>query len=365
MKTLMAALTTLYLAMSPGAAADFKIGNWNIQTLTYSGDPHTVFPDDYVRTPNDLSDLRKWRDQVGADVYFLQEVTSPAAIDEIFPVSAGWQHCISGQYAKDQENGVGPTCTQTGETAARPTGNSRAQYTAVAWRSQAGLSVRPVVDYEALNVRSVDSLGTIRDVRWGLDVTISAGTTTLRALVVHMKSGCFDDRINFRLFSVDPSTTAPVKDACDTVGRQMFPLHAWIAARQAAGDAWMVVGDFNRRLDAGAGRNQDEVWQALTAFSPGFNGVDRDGRQDIAIYRAPYKTPSACWADTSNSLPATLADSDDYNMLPIEFFLFGNNARNELDPSSEHQITWLPSTPADRKRLSDHCPSVMTGGASK
>jgi hypothetical protein len=140
----------------------------------------------------------------------------------------------------------------------------------------------------------------------------------------------------------------------------MFPLHAWIAARQASNDAWLVVGDFNRRLDAGAGRHQDEVWQALTAYSPGFDGRDRDNRQDIVIYRAPYKAPSVCWAETSNSLPATLAESDDYNMLPIEFFLFGSTARAKLDPSSERQIAWTPSTPSDRKRLSDHCPSVMT-----
>ncbi|MGM5058300.1 hypothetical protein ACD589_26985 [Rhizobium sp. 814_E9_N1_1] len=342
------------------SAADVKLGNWNIQTLTYSGDPHTVFPDDYVRTPSDFADLRRWRDQVGADVYFLQEVTSPAAIDEVFPVAAGWQHCISGQYAKDQGTGSGPVCTTSGNTAAKPTGDARVQYTAVAWRSQAGLNVSPVADYTALNVKSADSDGTIRDLRWGLDVTVAAGSTSLRALVVHMKSGCFDDRVNFRLFTVDPFTTPPAKDACDTVGRQMFPLHAWIAARQAAGEAWMVVGDFNRRLDAGAGRNQDEIWQALTAYSPGFDGRDRDNRQDITIYRAPYKTPSACWADTSIPLPATLADSDDYNMLPIEFFLFGTAARAQLNATSERQVAWLPSAPADHKRLSDHCPSVLS-----
>lgn len=355
-----AALATLCLVAGSALATDVKLGNWNIQTLTYSGDPQTVFPDDYVRTPTDFADLRRWRDLVGADVFLLQEVTSPAAIDEVFPVTDGWQHCISGQYAKDQGNDTGPICTLTGATAPRPLGDSRAQYTAVAWRNQADLHVGPVADYAALNVKSADNDGTIRDLRWGLDVTVSAGSTDLRILVVHMKSGCFDDRINFRLFTVDPATTAPMKDACDTVGRQMFPLHAWIAARQASNDAWLVVGDFNRRLDAGAGRHQDEVWQALTAYSPGFDGRDRDNRQDIVIYRAPYKAPSVCWAETSNSLPPTLAESDDYNMLPIEFFLFGSTARARLDPSSERQIAWTPSTPSDRKRLSDHCPSVMT-----
>ncbi|SCX31798.1 hypothetical protein [Agrobacterium rosae] len=340
-------------------AADLKLGNWNIQTLVYAGDPHTVFPDDYVRNATDFADLKRWRDQAGADVYFLQEVTSPAAIDEVFPTSEGWQYCISGQFSKDEAAGAGPACTTMGMTPAKPTGATRSQYTAVAWRAQAGVNVGPVEDYTELNVKSVDNDGTIRDVRWGLDVSVTAGSTTLRVLVVHMKSGCFDDRVNFRLFTVNPATTPPVKDACETLGRQMYPLHAWISARETAGDAWMVVGDFNRRFDAGAGRNQDEVLQAVTAYSPGADGHDRDNRQDITVYRAPYKVPSTCWADTLNALPATFADADDYNMLPIEFFLFGTSARAKLDPTSERQFAWTPSTAADRKRLSDHCPSTI------
>ncbi|MBP1861570.1 hypothetical protein [Rhizobium herbae] len=354
-----AVITLLCAVGSSATAADVKLGNWNIQTLTFAGDPHTVFPDDYVRKTADFSDLRLWRDQAGGDVFFLQEVTSPAAIDAVFPVSEGWQHCISGQYALDQGAVSMPACTRSDETASKPLGDSRSQYTAVAWRNQAGVNVGPVADYATLNVKSADGDGTIRDLRWGLDVTVVAGAARLRVLVVHMKSGCFDDRINFRLFTVDPATTAPQKDACDTLGRQMFPLHAWIAAREAGGDAWMVVGDFNRRLDAGAGRNQDEVWQAITAYSPGFDGHDRDSRQDIVVYRAPYKVAATCWADTSNSLPATLSDSDDYNMLPIEFFLFGSIARANLDPASERQFAWTPSIPEDLKRLSDHCPSTI------
>lgn len=139
----------------------------------------------------------------------------------------------------------------------------------------------------------------------------------------------------------------------------MFPLHQWIKARQDAGDAWMVVGDFNRRLDAGAGTFQDEVWQALSGFSPAADGHDRDSRPDIDLYRAPYKVASLCWADTVNALPDTPAQADDYNMLPIEFFLFGKTARARLDVHSERQIAWVPSVAIDRERLSDHCPSVI------
>ncbi|WFU07493.1 hypothetical protein QA648_36390 (plasmid) [Rhizobium sp. CB3171] len=90
------------LSAAGASAAEIKLGNWNIQTLGYSGDPQTVFAGDYIRKPADFADLRNWRDKVGADVYFLQEVTSPAAINEVFPLSDGWSFCISGQYAVDE-----------------------------------------------------------------------------------------------------------------------------------------------------------------------------------------------------------------------------------------------------------------------
>ncbi|WP_245307592.1 hypothetical protein [Rhizobium altiplani] len=32
-------------------AADFTLGNWNIPTLVYPGDPETVFPDDHIPHP--------------------------------------------------------------------------------------------------------------------------------------------------------------------------------------------------------------------------------------------------------------------------------------------------------------------------
>lgn len=198
------------LSAAGASAAEIKLGNWNIQTLGYSGDPQTVFAGDYIRQPADFADLRNWRDKVGADVYFLQEVTSPAAINEVFPLSDGWSFCISGQYAADEHLSAGPLCSKSGDIPSKPAGTERRQYTAVAWRSDR-LNAGPFTDVQSLNVRSVDTDGTVRDVRWGLDVSLTSGAADLRVLVVHMKSGCFDDPINFRLFTVDPSTTQPTR----------------------------------------------------------------------------------------------------------------------------------------------------------
>lgn len=185
---LLVAFTTLAF---PTSAKDLTLGNWNLQTLLHAGDPVTVFPGDYKRQPQDYADLKAWRDKVGASVFFLQEVSSPAAINEVFPVVDGWAHCISGQFASDEGSATpSPMCTTAGITPARPGGSGRHQYTAVAWRADTGVAVS-VVDVPQLNVKSDDN-GIIRDLRWGLDATVTLGGTSMRALVVHLKSGCFD-----------------------------------------------------------------------------------------------------------------------------------------------------------------------------
>lgn len=354
-------LTCLVAAFSALAnsshAMEIRIANWNIQTLTYPGDPVTVFPGDYKRTDTDFTDLRQWRDMVGADVFFLQEVTSPAAIDSVFPARQGWTHCVSGQYSGGEPVTAKPICTAAGAVADMPSGPHRAQYTAVAIRPGSPVHIASIADVPSLNVKSKDN-GQVRDVRWGLDVTLIAGDLNLRTLVVHLKSGCFDDFINRTNWEVDPETTEPTGPACSTLGRQMYPLRKWIEERESVGDKWMIVGDFNRRLDAGSGTYQDEIWQALSGYSPRADGVDRDGRKDINLYRAPYKTPSVCWKDFVNA-SASLADADNYNMLPIEFFVYGQSAKAVVVDGSEQQVAWPNPQPQDSKRLSDHCPASL------
>lgn len=341
-------------------AAEFTLGNWNIQTLVYPGDPKTVFPDDHVRSSQDFADLKHWRDAVSADVIFLQEVTSPAALDAIFPVAQGWEHCISGQFAEAEGQNITHVCTKSDMTAVKPTTATRVQYPAVALRPESRLKITAAVDYKPLDV-TFDDNGTIRRIRWGLDVTIQAPAgSTLRVLNVHLKSGCFDDFISFRLWNTDPATGQPSSRACDTLGQQMYPLRKWIEAREAGGEAWMIVGDFNRRLDAQPGAIPDEVWIALSGYSADRFGHDRDPRSDIQLFRQPYENMSVCWREFRQPNPSGIANPDSYNILPIEFFIYGTRAATMIVPESEKQFPWPNPTSADKARLSDHCPSSVT-----
>jgi endonuclease/exonuclease/phosphatase family metal-dependent hydrolase len=76
------------------------------------------------------------------------------------------------------------------------------------------------------------------DVRWGADVTIFPGSErAMRLLAVHLKSAC----------NRDPLTSG--RPDCRTLQRQVPVLEEWIDGRARAGEAFAVIGDFNRRFD--------------------------------------------------------------------------------------------------------------------
>lgn len=76
------------------------------------------------------------------------------------------------------------------------------------------------------------------DVRWGADLTLYPGTPReIRLLGVHLKSGCNRDPLNFK------------REACGVLQQQVPLLEDWIDRRARVGDAFAVVGDFNRRFD--------------------------------------------------------------------------------------------------------------------
>lgn len=358
MRSISLAIGAVLASLLPCHAGEITLANWNIQTLVYPGDPKTVFPEDYRREAGDYADLIRWRDNTGAGVFLLQEVSSPAALDAVFPVAEGWTHCISGQYAMAQGLPPGPVCTRPGETAHKPTGDDRFQHTAIAIRPGTAVTLGPIADYQDLNVRSMDGKEE-RDLRWGLDATLEAGGETLRVLIVHMKSGCFDDQIQ-RKFWENPPALPPARLACETLGRQLYPLRAWVEARDVAGEKWMLAGDFNRRLDAGSGPYQDEVWRALSGYARAKDGSDLDAnRRDIHLFRSPYKEISLCWQGFRNPEPATLGEADDYNILPIEFFIYGRQTLPLVVSGSGAQSVWPNGALTDKKRLSDHCPRTL------
>ena len=68
-------------------------------------------------------------------------------------------------------------------------------------------------------------------------------------MAVDLKSGCFEDELD-----------QPREDACIKLSRQVEPLTDWIAAQESAKSSFVLLGDFNRRMDI----QGDDLWRMIS-----------------------------------------------------------------------------------------------------
>ena len=63
------------------------------------------------------------------------------------------------------------------------------------------------------------------------------------------------------------TATRAVRETCATLREQMEELADWVAERREAGEAFVIAGDFNRRLAI----PDDWAWTLLTEDAPAFS----------------------------------------------------------------------------------------------
>ncbi|WP_368041049.1 endonuclease/exonuclease/phosphatase family protein [Acetobacter estunensis] len=261
----------------PAQARDLKLATWNLGWLTLrpAGDP--ALPDDIPRrSAVDLAHLRAYVTHLNADVIGFQEVDGEAAAARLFP-SSTYRLLLTND----------PVVQRVG----------------IAIKS--GLIITRHDDVTALNVYPP---GAPHPLRSGLDVTISDGTASLRLLVVHLKTGCWDN---------PPTEHA---HACPTLVSQFAALEDWILERQDEGEAFAIMGDFNRRL---------------TPTDPFFLTLLHDG--PLLLTTAGYASP--CW------------DGEYF----IDHILLGGPARSWLKNNSLRVMTYTGANDTPQT-MSDHCP---------
>ena len=215
---------------APAGALGLRVAAWNLEHLDDANGAGCVGRED-----SDYHALGERIDTLGAEIVAFQEVENAAAAERVFDPER-WSVEVSSR----PSTGYGSACR------GRP--RERLGHLAT------GIAVREGIEY-----RRNDDLsglaGGNRSLRWGTDVTVARDGQELRVLSVHLKSGCWgadqDD---------DPSR----EEICATLREQMETLSGWIAERREAGEAFVIAGDFNRRLAVPG----DWAWELLREHAP-------------------------------------------------------------------------------------------------
>jgi endonuclease/exonuclease/phosphatase family metal-dependent hydrolase len=230
-----------------------------------------------------------------ADVVALQEVDGPEAARQVF--QKGWKlDCFT----------------------------ARAHPQKVGFAIREGLPYRCNGDLSALDVDG--------STRAGADLTLWPGTPqAVRLLAVHLKSGCFDGALDRRF------------NPCERLRQQVPVVEAWIDARVREGQAFAVLGDFNRHLDRDA---------RVSA------GPDEAAPLSLMQAWSDQQPPGAALLRATEGQPYLRCDAEDHHSQYIDDILIDRKlaARN-----GNRRFARLPYDAADQGRvLSDHCPLVWS-----
>jgi endonuclease/exonuclease/phosphatase family metal-dependent hydrolase len=234
MRALLLFLALLIALPATAISAELKIATWNIEWLTLrpAGDralPRNVVPKDGASRAL----LRRYAEELAADVVALQEVDGPDAAATVFPTPRYALHFTLDRVV---------------------------QRTGFAVRQGLRFTANP--DLVSLNV-TPDAPNPLRS---GADITLELpGGSKLRLLSLHLKSGCKEDRLG--------STARP---QCAPLRLQLAALQGWITQRRAEGVPFLLLGDFNRWMQP-----REEFWQGLEQAAP--------------LLRATAGMASPCW----------------------------------------------------------------------
>ena len=222
-------LVALGLPTPSAHAGELRITAWNLEHLDDTDGQGCL-----GRTQADYDAIAHQVAALDADVVAFQEVENEAAARRVFPPSA-WEVAMSSR----------PPMARSRRCWDRP--HAHIGHLATGFVIRSGLAWRRNADLSALG-----NGGPFQ--RWGTDITVSEGGRDLRLLSVHLRTGCWgaaQDRDRRR------------DQACAVLRRQLMHLKQWADARRAEGTAFVILGDFNRRLAL----PDDWAWRLLSSPS--------------------------------------------------------------------------------------------------
>ena len=251
------------------------------------------------RTPADLAELAGIAGGLKDAVVALQEVDGPGAATQIFPPDSWHLACFSSRLHPQK----------------------------------LGFAVPKAIPYECgeeLGRLDIDGKS-----RAGVVITLWPNTAqSLRLLNVHLKSGCF---------------AGPLykKGPCLALRSQVSVVEEWIDLQVALGQAFAVLGDFNRRLEKDsqypAGANE----QAPTSMFAAWHDQHPNGAD---LLRA-----TALMADLACS------PTSPYTQGAIDNILISAPWAGQFKRQVARRITYSAEQ-VKRYKLSDHCPLALELG---
>jgi hypothetical protein len=169
-----------------------------------------------------------------------------------------------------------------------------------------GIQFTPNPDLSAL---ATDSEGG-HHLRSGADITLDLSGGPLRLLSVHLKAGCRDSPLR----SAD-------RPACVVLASQLAALQTWATARAAEGVPFVVLGNFNRRMDG-----RDAFFGALVHAAP--------------MQRLTEGRSNPCWGGAPF----------------VDHVLTGGSARDWADSAGVRVLAYRETGEEWKTRLASHCP---------
>ena len=252
------------LAPAAGFATELKLATWNLEWLT---DRDSRLPADVrPKQPEDVALLRRYAEELDADVIAVQEVDGRGIAARVFPPERYSIHLTRDHVVQ-----------------------------------RVGLVVRRGISYSVNPDVTGFEVDPGRQLRSGADITLQLAHGSLRVLALHLKTGCFDEPLD-----------RTKSRACGELREQIAPLRDWIAARGVEGVPFAVLGDLNRHMDG-----RDQMWAVLRQAAPLvrvtegraspcwggeafidhilFGGAARDWLQSDTLRVLTYRETGAVW----------------------------------------------------------------------
>lgn len=227
----------LLLFPNKNLAKIIRLASWNINTLSETSGK-SILKNSIIRTDSDYDLLKKYAQEISADIVSLQEMGSYNAIKRIFQEDT-WDVLFA-------ENDSGDII-----------------HTAIVIRKNTINILETNYISTTINANKTPERGQ----RNAVEVLFEVNGKKVWLLCIHLKSACHLDHL-----------ADPYNHSCSILNEQANWLNGWINRRKHENIPIIISGDFNRKINHYG--DKDELWQKIT--------------QNNYLIRFPYYKRSKC-----------------------------------------------------------------------